>query len=79
MKERDMKIEEYFCSGYTGGDPKQKVLWAQIGNQLVRGGILTMCQLCEASVKQIREVRNIGEKSLAIILEEREKYIKESR
>jgi len=74
MEEREMKIEEYFSSDRAGTAPKQRALWARIGNQLARGGILTMRQLCEMPAEQITRVRGIGKKSLAIILEEREKY-----
>jgi DNA-directed RNA polymerase alpha subunit len=73
---QDIEIREYFSSRHTGADPQQQAQWVRIGNQLSRGGIRTMRQLCETPVERIGQIRNIGEMSLAIILEEREKYIK---
>lgn len=78
MINQNMGVKEYFCYRYAGTDPKQRAIWVRAGNQLSRGGILTMNQLCEMPVDQIRQVRNIGEKSLRVILEEREKYMRES-
>jgi len=68
-----MDIRLYFASRCTWVDPDQHRLWMRIGNQLSRSGILTTNQLCETPVEQIKQVRNIGEKSLSVILEEREK------
>jgi DNA-directed RNA polymerase alpha subunit len=74
MSERDMPVREYFNSRRGGSDLERDNLLTRIGGQLERGGVRTMSQLCCMTAGQIAQVRNIGEKSLAVILDERERY-----
>jgi len=68
------QVLEYFNENCPTGDDGQRALWSRIGNQLARGGVLTMNQLCEMPPEEIGRVRNIGKKSLPIIFTEIEKY-----
>ncbi len=61
-----MTVAEYF----TKVCPHRR-----IHNALVRGRITTMEQVCAMSEEQLTRVRNLGRKSLAIVLAERQKYL----
>ncbi len=61
-----MTVAEYF----TKVCPNRR-----IHNALVRGRITTMEQVCAMSEEQLIRVRNLGRKSLAIVLAERQKYL----
>lgn len=61
-----MTIDEYF----TAIRPN-----VRIRNCLIRAGIHTMAEVCSMSEDQILSVRNLGRKSLAIVLEEQQKIL----
>ncbi|MDR2558559.1 MAG: hypothetical protein LBC86_03310 [Oscillospiraceae bacterium] len=48
-------------------------------NALVRGGIVTMDELCAASAEKLTRVRNLGEKCLQMALFMRDKHESEKK
>ncbi len=66
--DKSMTTNEYF----TAIRPSVRVR-----NCLFRAGIHTMGEVCSMSEEEILRVRNLGQKSLAIVLEERQKFLAE--
>ena len=64
--ESDITIEEYFTTVRYD---------IRVHNALLRGGINTMAELCEMSDEQLMRVRNFGAYCLAVVVEERQKYL----
>ena len=68
---KGITIQGYFTE-HAGDFPPSLV--KRTAHQLLRHGIETMDALCEISAEQIENVRNIGGKSLEIVLSMRDKY-----
>ncbi len=64
--DKNMTTNEYF----TAIRPSVRVR-----NCLNRASIHTMGEVCSMSEEEILRVRNLGRKSLAIVLEERQKFL----
>jgi DNA-directed RNA polymerase alpha subunit len=63
---KNMTVMEYF----TIVCPNQRIC-----NALYRGGVITMEEVCGMPEEELLRVRNFGVTSLAIVLEERQKYL----
>ncbi len=64
--DKNMTTDEYFTSVCPN---------VRIRNCLVRAGIHTMEEVCLMTEEKILRVRNLGLISLAIVLEERQKFL----
>jgi DNA-directed RNA polymerase alpha subunit len=67
---KDITTDEYFTKICPN---------TRIRNALMRSNINTMAQVCAMSEERLMRIRNFGMKCLDIVLEERQKYIAESR
>ncbi len=65
---KKMTVDEYFTTVCPN---------TRIRNALVREGVKTMAQLCAMTEAQLMLVRNIGQKSFDIIMDERRRFLGE--
>lgn len=68
-----MKCTAYFRARFEKGHPEHS-LYARVGNALSRAGVQTMAQLCDMPESELKRIRNIGAKGLAIVLAERQRF-----
>ncbi len=47
----------------------------RVRNALLRGNIKTMAEMCEMSDDELMRIRNFGAYCLAVVAEERQKYL----
>ena len=71
-----MKSDVYVQAYFTEHAPEENRV--RTINCLVRGGINTMDELCEASMEKIDLIRNMGVKTRELALAMRDKYIAEN-
>jgi hypothetical protein len=50
-----------------------QIRYIRAGNALLRAGIGSLDEVCAMSAEELRRVRNLGEKTLAVVLYERER------
>ncbi len=62
----DVTIDEYFRTVRPD---------VRVRNALMRAGYTTMAQLCEMSDERLMRIRNFGAYCLAVVVEERQKYL----
>ena len=69
--EKDTDVQTYFNQH---NDSESNISNRAI-NALTKGGITTMDELCAADMKDIKDIRNLGNKSLEYVIAMREKYM----
>lgn len=80
MARQGHEIDLYFASYFAQNKPvTDKTLLVRITNGLIRSRIETMDALCAMSPEQICKLRNLGKKSIEVILQARDKYIAEQK
>ena len=68
---------EYFTERRPTSGPI-RVIYSRIITALRLRNISTMSQLCEMSIKELDRMRGVGEKALAVIIDECRNYLNES-
>jgi DNA-directed RNA polymerase alpha subunit len=68
-------VLEYFDS--HAPDPEDTGLWVRVKLSLHRSGYETMEQVCAAPVENLSRCRVMGEKSLAVALKARDRFLME--
>lgn len=78
----DINASEYFLSRCPDSGP-ERPLYVRIAHALghhgTPSGTTTMLQLCEMSEKELKKIRNIGDKSRAILMEECRNYQEQAK
>ena len=70
--DKNTDIQSYFMEHVPPGIMRS---WAI--NGLHRGRVETMSQLCQMPLHELKRIRNIGAKTLEVVLPVREKYMAE--
>lgn len=74
--EQSNDVREYVASFFSEHKPQvNKGMLVRITNGLIRSRVETMDALCAMPPEQIQNLRNLGEKSIAVIFKMREQYI----
>jgi len=72
-------VQGYFYKAYPDGDPRKTPERRIVGDTLNRQGVTSMNTLCEMSGPELAQLRNIGEKRRATLLEVITQYKREKQ
>jgi DNA-directed RNA polymerase alpha subunit len=75
---KEINANDYFRSRRPNTDP-MRIMYSRIANAMELHGGVTMNRLCQMPEKELKRIRGIGDKALAVVMEECRNYLSKEK